>query len=129
MTQTATMPSIDCLVRTHADMVYRLALLHMKQPSDAEDIFQEVFMRLAKSSPVLERAVEVLEHVSSDEYNRMLYEARLKEWRDNKSRIDGAWADGIAVGRAEGKAEARNELFALLDEDTLREVKKKLKLS
>ena len=36
---------------------------------------------------------------------------------------------GKEDGRIEGRAEARNELFALLDEDTLREVKKKLKIS
>ena len=93
---------------------------------------KEDFMRLAKSSPVLERAVEVLEHVSSDESNRMLYEARLKEWRDNKSRIDGAWADGIAVGRAEGRAEGEarmNKLFSLLEKGmSLDEAKRNLGL-
>jgi hypothetical protein len=59
-------------------------------------------MQLVSSNPVLKKAVDVLSVVSSDESNRMLYEARLKEWRDNKSRIDGA------------KKEGRQEVFALL---------------
>lgn len=37
------------IVREHADMVYRLALVHMKKTQDAEDIFQEVFVRLVKN--------------------------------------------------------------------------------
>ena len=47
----------------------------------------------------------------------------------------GEWDMNIALdvakeeGEAKGMQKARNELFALLDEDTLREVKKKLKLS
>ena len=32
----------------YSDMVYRIALLHMKNKSDAEDIFQEVFLRLVR---------------------------------------------------------------------------------
>jgi len=40
----------------------------------------------------------------------MLYEARLKEWRDNKSRIDGAlaevfdlWEKGVSLAEAKKK--------------------------
>jgi hypothetical protein len=59
--------------------------------------------------------VDVLSVVSSDESNRMLYEARLKEWRDNKSRIDGA------------KKEALQEVFSLWEGGmSLAEAKKKL---
>ncbi|MDR2583060.1 MAG: Rpn family recombination-promoting nuclease/putative transposase [Fibromonadaceae bacterium] len=56
---------------------------------------KEEFMELAEKSPVFEKAVDVLATVSADDYNRMLYEARLKEWRDNKDRIDGAFTDGM----------------------------------
>lgn len=45
---------IEEIVRCHADMVYRLALVHMKKPQDAEDIFQEVFLRLVKNLDKLE---------------------------------------------------------------------------
>lgn len=37
---------IDETVRRYADMVYRLALLNTKNHSDAEDVFQEVFLKL-----------------------------------------------------------------------------------
>jgi predicted transposase/invertase (TIGR01784 family) len=56
---------------------------------------KEEFMEFAEKSPVFEKAVEVLATVSADDYNRMLYEARLKEWRDNKDRMDGALTDGM----------------------------------
>ena len=42
------------IVRRHADTVYRLALVHMKNTQDAEDIFQEVFLRLVKNLDKLE---------------------------------------------------------------------------
>jgi predicted transposase/invertase (TIGR01784 family) len=61
---------------------------------------KEDFMQLASSNPVLKKAVDVLSAVSADESNRMLYEARLKEWRDNKSRIDGARKEGMLELRA-----------------------------
>jgi len=35
-------------------------------------------MEFAEKSPVFERAVDVLAEVSADDYNRMVYEARLK---------------------------------------------------
>ena len=89
---------------------------------------KEQFMQVAQKSPTLAKAVDALSEVSADEYNRMLYEARLKEWRDNESRVDSAIKKGREEGEAMGMQKARNELFALLDEDTLREVKKKLRL-
>lgn len=36
------------VIDRYADMVYRLALLHVNNPSDADDVFQEVFIRLVK---------------------------------------------------------------------------------
>jgi len=54
---------------------------------------KEEFMELAGIDPVFVKAVDVLATFSADDYNRMLYEARLKEWRDNKSRMDGALAE------------------------------------
>ena len=67
-------------------------------------------MELAGIDPVFLKAVDVLATFSADDYNRMLYEARLKEWRDNKDRIDGAlaevfslWRQGYSVDEAEKK--------------------------
>lgn len=37
---------IEEAVRRYSDMVYRLALLNMKSRFDAEDVFQEVFLKL-----------------------------------------------------------------------------------
>jgi hypothetical protein len=59
---------------------------------------REEFMDLTGIDPVFVKAVEVLETFSANDHNRMLYEARLKEWRDNKSRIEGALAEGIGIG-------------------------------
>jgi len=60
-------------------------------------------MELAGIDPVFVKAVDVLAKFSADDHNRMLYEARLKEWRDNKSRIDGA------------RNEVRDEILDLID--------------
>ena len=35
-------------VETHGDMVYRIAILQMKNKSDADEVFQEVFLRLVR---------------------------------------------------------------------------------
>ena len=80
-----------------------------------------------------------------DNMERSLYESRLKAARDAYAQKEWALEKGLLQGReegmqqglqkgreegkAEGEAKARKELFALLDEDTLREVKKKLKIS
>lgn len=37
------------VIDRYADMVYRLALLQVKSQADADDIFQEVFIRLVKN--------------------------------------------------------------------------------
>lgn len=38
-------------VRRYADMVYRLALAQTRNPADAEDVFQDVFLRYAEKAP------------------------------------------------------------------------------
>lgn len=42
------------VLETYADMVYKLALSRCKNPSDAEDIFQEVFLRYISSNVTFE---------------------------------------------------------------------------
>lgn len=39
------------VLEKYADMVYQLALVQMKNKQDAEDIFQEVFLRLVNTKP------------------------------------------------------------------------------
>ena len=36
----------DRLVNTYADMILRISYMYLKQTSDAEDICQEVFLKL-----------------------------------------------------------------------------------
>jgi hypothetical protein len=75
-------------------------------------------MDLAGIDPVFVKAVDVLAKFSADDHNRMLYEARLKEWRDNQSRIDGARKEGI------------QEVFSLLRQGySVDEAEKKMGLS
>ncbi|TEB05683.1 ECF RNA polymerase sigma factor SigE [Pelotomaculum schinkii] len=45
---TATIASV---VREYADMVYRLAFAQVRSKSDADDIFQEVFLRYVRNNP------------------------------------------------------------------------------
>ena len=39
---------VEEALRTYGDMVYRLALVQMKNRSEVEDVFQEVFLRLVR---------------------------------------------------------------------------------
>lgn len=50
---------LDLIVEEHADMVYRIAFVQMKQKSDAEDVFQDVFLQLVRYADTLKS----LEHV------------------------------------------------------------------
>lgn len=46
--------NIDEVVNKYADMVYRIAVTQMKNTHDAQDIFQEVFLRLVKHMDTIE---------------------------------------------------------------------------
>ena len=45
---------LDDVVRRYQDMVYRIAMLRMKNRTDADDVFQEVFVRLVRNAAKLE---------------------------------------------------------------------------
>ena len=45
------------VIERYADMVYRLALLHVNNASDADDVFQEVFIRLVKHIQKLQKSM------------------------------------------------------------------------
>ena len=47
------------IIDKYADMVYRLALTEVKNQTDADDIFQEVFLRLVKNLHKLENEEHV----------------------------------------------------------------------
>jgi RNA polymerase sigma-70 factor, ECF subfamily len=44
----------ETAINQYADMVYRIAIVQMKNKSDADDIFQEVFIRLVKYKETIE---------------------------------------------------------------------------
>ena len=46
--------NIDEVENKYADMVYRIAVTQMKNTHDAQDIFQEVFLRLVKHMDTIE---------------------------------------------------------------------------
>lgn len=48
------MRSIEETIRLHGDMVYRLAVAYLRSVSEAEDVFQEVFLRLVQHDPQFE---------------------------------------------------------------------------
>ncbi len=45
---------VDQIIEKYADMVYRVALTQMRNIHDAQDVFQEVFLRLVKYLPTLQ---------------------------------------------------------------------------
>ena len=53
MTKEGQITAEDAIDR-YADMVYRLALSQMKNKTDADDLFQEVFVRLVSNVEKLE---------------------------------------------------------------------------
>jgi predicted transposase/invertase (TIGR01784 family) len=53
---------------------------------------------VAQASPKLEKVVGKLLELSEDESARMLYEAEVKQERDNRSRLRGALEQGLAQG-------------------------------
>lgn len=45
---------IESIIEQHASTVYKLAYARMRNRSDAEDVFQEVFLRLVRKKPTFE---------------------------------------------------------------------------
>lgn len=43
--------TFEQVIRRYADMVYRLAYAHLRNPADAEDVFQDVFLKYAEKAP------------------------------------------------------------------------------
>jgi RNA polymerase sigma-70 factor (ECF subfamily) len=45
---------VDYMINKYSNMVYRLAVARTRRKEDAEDVFQEVFLRLSKKMPEFE---------------------------------------------------------------------------
>jgi predicted transposase/invertase (TIGR01784 family) len=63
---------------------------------------QEEFEMVSSVNPIINNAYARLVQLSESESNRMIYEARVKQQRDELSRINGARREGIAEGMAKG---------------------------
>lgn len=48
--------SIEEIVDTYGDIVFRIVLQHMRNEAEAQDVLQEVFMKIIKKAPVFESA-------------------------------------------------------------------------
>ncbi len=46
--------ALESIIRTYADTVYRLAYAYMHNASDADDVFQDVFLRYAEKAPAFQ---------------------------------------------------------------------------
>lgn len=44
-------PNLEQVIHTYADMVYRLAYAYLRNAADADDAFQDVFLKYAEKSP------------------------------------------------------------------------------
>lgn len=53
------------------------------------------------NEPILRKAMDTLEILNQDAAARMEYEARMKAFSDEKSRIEGARVEGLAAGESE----------------------------
>ncbi len=54
MIETTDRRELDRIYAEYSDMVYRLALVRCGSRADADDVFQEVFLRLVRKSPSFE---------------------------------------------------------------------------
>jgi predicted transposase/invertase (TIGR01784 family) len=64
---------------------------------------------VAQASPKLGKVVVKLLKLSKEERARMLYEAQVKQERDDRARMRAALEQGIALGKTEGRAEGKVE--------------------
>jgi predicted transposase/invertase (TIGR01784 family) len=59
-------------------------------------------MELAKTSPMMNKAVGVLMELNASQRRRMLAESREKARRDERARLKGAKEEGMILGKEEG---------------------------
>ena len=60
------------------------------------------FMQYAAQDAGVKEACDILKHLSADERMRLDAENRMKAWRDEMDRLDGAREEGIGIGREQG---------------------------
>ncbi|MBR6402470.1 MAG: sigma-70 family RNA polymerase sigma factor [Eubacterium sp.] len=93
--------NVDEVVQKFADMVYRLAVSNTKVTQDAEDVFQEVFVKLVRYKDTIENE----EHLKAWLIRVTINEARRLEgsgWKKNVSlEVPDEMQDGISAEQEE----------------------------
>ena len=74
---------------------------------------------LAQASPVMKKATVRLMELSADEKARQLYEARLKEQRDNYAREQGATQRGLQKGLQLGIQQGAKQALLTIAQNAL----------
>lgn len=109
---------IDAAVRRYADMVYRLAMLNTRDKYEAEDVFQEVFLKLYKH----QKSICSEEHLKAWLIRVTVNQCRsLATTAWNKKRVS---LDAVAETAAEEAPEEHPEVYEAVRElpDKYREV-------
>lgn len=100
---------IEELFNTYADMIYRLAFVRTKSHSDSDDIVQEVFLRMLRSSSIFEDAEHQkawLIRTAINCTNTLL----TSSWRKNR---DQQQEDGQYIADLETKTEVYSAVLKL----------------
>ena len=110
--------NIDEAVREHADMVYRLALLNTRDKYEAEDVFQEVFVKLLR----YQKSIQSEEHLKAWLIRVTVNQCRsLATTAWNKKKVS---LDAVAEMADEDEKEDYSEVYEAVKElpDKYREV-------
>lgn len=106
MTKEKTEFTPEEVIERYADMVYRLALLQVKNRTDADDIFQEVFVRLVKYFDKLES----WEHIKA-----WLIRVTIN---CSKKHFAGYWNKNVFPMEEMEEVQREEEGYALLEQDS-----------
>ena len=109
-------PDLPALVRDYSALLYRVALSILRNPAEAEDVVQDVFLRVLRCQPELGRIVAVRPWLVRIAWNLALDRRR----RVRPEQMDDAFAAGLAAANLpadEALAEARRiaQVFAAIE--------------
>jgi predicted transposase/invertase (TIGR01784 family) len=100
---------------SHLAEIHTLELGKLPDTDDGTDLLEwlrfltidseeELDMAIQTASEPVRRVAARLKELSEDEANRLIAEARLREWRDQRMREEDEHDKGVAEGKAEGFA-------------------------
>ncbi|MBO4592244.1 MAG: sigma-70 family RNA polymerase sigma factor [Eubacterium sp.] len=115
--------NVDEVVQKFADMVYRLAVSNTKVTQDAEDVFQEVFVKLVRYKDTIKNE----EHLKAWLIRVTINEARRLEgsgWKKNVSLdVPDEMQDGISAEQEESESPEEAYLADEKRESVLKKVR------